>query len=196
MILSPRLLAALSASAALIACAGHDATPGSAAVPEGKGVDSNRVASSAAAPPPVTPPPGAAPKAAVAGPDTAKPRLLSGRSKHDSLTFASAVAFGRRQAAKWPASPAPLPGAILPSHRIIAFYGNPLSKRVGVLGEYPPDVMLAKLDTVVREWQAADPSTPVKPALHYIAAVAQGSAGRDGMWRARMDSARIETVYG
>lgn len=139
----------------------------------------------------------APPHAVVAsGPDTAKPHLRPGRTRHDSLTFASAVAFGRRQAAKWPESPAPLPGAILPSHRIIAFYGNPHSKRMGVLGQYPPDVMLAKLDTVVREWQAADPFTPVKPALHLIAAVAQGSAGRDGMWRARMDSAFIEKVYG
>ena len=196
MILSPRLFAALSAFAALIACAGHDATPGSAAVPEGKGFDSSAVSNAAVEPASVAPRTGAAPQAAVAGPDTMRPRLLPGRSKHDSLTFASAVAFGRRQAAKWPTSPAPLPGSILPSHRIIAFYGNPLSKRMGVLGEYPPDVMLAKLDTVVREWQAADPSTPVKPALHYIAAVAQGSAGKDGMWRARMDSARIETVYG
>ena len=32
--------------------------------------------------------------------------------------------------------------------------------------------------------------------LCLIAAVAQGSAGRDGMWRARMDSAMIEKVYG
>jgi hypothetical protein len=197
MILSLRLLASLSAFAALIACAGHDSLPGSAAVPEGKDVDSSKVASSAAVPASVAARVDAGPQPAIAsGPDTARPRLRSGRSKHDSLTFASAVAFGRRQAARWPAAPAPLPGSILPSHRIIAFYGNPLSKRMGVLGEYPPDVMLAKLDSVVKEWQAADPSTPVKPALHYIAAVAQGSAGKDGMWRARMDSARIETVYG
>jgi hypothetical protein len=67
---------------------------------------------------------------------------------------------------------------------------------MGVLGEYAPDTMLAKLDTVVRAWEKADPSTPVQPALHLIAVVAQGSAGRDGMWRSRMDSALIEKVYG
>jgi hypothetical protein len=106
------------------------------------------------------------------------------------------VAFGRRQEAKWPASPAPLPGSILPGHRIVAFYGNPLSKRMGVLGEYPPETMLAKLDTAVREWERADPDTPVQPALHLIAVVAQGAPGKDGMYRARMDSALIEKVYG
>ena len=89
--------------------------------------------------------------------DTARPKLIAARKKHDSVAFASTVAFGRRQMAKWPESPAPLPGSILPGHRIVAFYGNPLSKRMGVLGEYPGETMLAKLDTVVREWRRADP---------------------------------------
>src|SRR5690242_18191206 len=44
----------------------------------------------------------------------------------------------------WPiTTPSPLPGAILPAKRIVAFYGNPLSKRMGILGELPPDDMLA-----------------------------------------------------
>jgi hypothetical protein len=98
--------------------------------------------------------------------------------------------------AKWPEPPKPLPGSIIPAKRVVAFYGNPLSKRMGVLGEYPPDVMLAKLDSMTRLWQNADPSTPVQPALHLIAVVAQGAPGKDGMYRARMDSASIERVYG
>ncbi|MBL0179693.1 MAG: hypothetical protein IPP98_11285 [Gemmatimonadetes bacterium] len=28
--------------------------------------------------------------------------------------------------------------ALLPKHRIIAYYGNPLSTRMGILGEIPP----------------------------------------------------------
>jgi len=98
--------------------------------------------------------------------------------------------------AKWPALPPALPGSIFPDNRVVAFYGNPLAKRMGVLGEYPVDQMFAKLDTVVQQWQRADPSTPVKPALHLIAVVAQGAPGRDGMYRLRMDSALIEKVYG
>ena len=35
--------------------------------------------------------------------------------------------------------PKPLPGAILPHKRIVAYYGNLLSKRMGILGELPPD---------------------------------------------------------
>jgi hypothetical protein len=93
-------------------------------------------------------------------------------------------------------SPDPLPGAMLPSKRIVAFYGNPLSKRMGILGELPPDEMLAKLDREVAAWNAADPSTPVQPALHLIAVVASDAPGPSGKYRTRMDSAMIERVYG
>ena len=165
-------------------CVAHDTTPGSVPSPNGKTGDS------VASKPVIVPP------AVAAGADTLTPTLARGRTKHDSVAFASTVAFGRRQLAKWPESPTPLPGSILPGKRIVAFYGNPLAKRMGVLGEYPPEVMLTKLDSVVHEWQTADPTTPVQPALHLIAVVAQGAPGRDGMWRSRMDSATIEKVYG
>src|SRR4051812_45325851 len=39
---------------------------------------------------------------------------------------------------KWPVkAPYPLPDAVLPFHRIVAFYGNLYSKRMGILGELP-----------------------------------------------------------
>jgi hypothetical protein len=168
----------------LVSCVADDTRTGSTPLPQSNGTDS------------VTTKPAAVAPQVAAGPDTMTPHLIPRRSKHDSVAFASTVAFGRRQLVKWPVSPTPLPASILPAKRIVAFYGNPLSKRMGVLGEYPPEEMLAKLDTIVREWQEADPTTPVLPALHLIAVVAQGSAGKDGMWRARMDSAMIEKVYG
>jgi hypothetical protein len=88
----------------------------------------------------------------------------------------------------------PRPGAILPHHRIIAYYGNPLSRRMGVMGEYPPDQMLAMLDAEVATWEAADPGTPVKPALHLIAVVARDNPGPDGKYRGRMADTLIERV--
>jgi hypothetical protein len=97
----------------------------------------------------------------------------------------------------WPVKgPDPRPGSILPNKRIVAYYGNPLSKRMGILGEVPPDEMLKRLDREVRAWERADSTTPVVPALHLIAVVAQGSAGRDGMYRARMSDSLVERVYG
>ena len=99
--------------------------------------------------------------------------------------------------ALWPVKgPEPLPGAIFPGRRVIAYYGNPLSTKMGVLGEYPPDDMLQRLDAEVAAWNKADPSTPVMPALHLIAVVAQAGPGKDGRYRLRMDSSVIEKVAG
>lgn len=97
----------------------------------------------------------------------------------------------------WPVPcPAPLPGSILPSRRIVAYYGNPLSKKMGALGEFPKDEMLKRLKGEVAKWQAADPATPVQPALHLIAVVAQGAPGKDGKYRMVMPDKIINQVYG
>ncbi len=88
----------------------------------------------------------------------------------------------------------PNAGAILPFNRVVAYYGNLYSKKMGVLGEYPEDEMLAKLEVEVKKWEAADPGTPVMPALHYIAVVAQGTEGADGKYRFRMPDSEIEKV--
>jgi hypothetical protein len=97
----------------------------------------------------------------------------------------------------WPVNyPQPLPGSILPHKRIIAYYGNPLSKRMGVLGEYPKEEMLRRLKVEVAKWEKADPSHPVQPALHLIAVVAQGQPGQAGKYRMVMPDKIINDVYG
>jgi hypothetical protein len=97
----------------------------------------------------------------------------------------------------WPVKgPNPLPGSILPAKRIVAFYGNPLSKRMGILGEFPPEDMLRKLDAEVAAWTRIDPDHPAQPALHVIVLVADAQPGTSGKYRTRHDSAMIEKVYG
>lgn len=97
-----------------------------------------------------------------------------------------------------PKNPWPVPtlypnaGAVLPFSRIVAYYGNFDSTAMGILGQYPPQEMIQKLESVVSEWQAADPTTPVIPALDYIAVTAQGSPGDDGEYRLRMPADQIE----
>src|SRR5438874_7471061 len=119
---------------------------------------------------------------------------VAGRSKKDSLALVAAIRAGMKDT-RWPVStPAPLPGSILPMKRIVAYYGNPLSKRMGVLGEYPPNEMLARLDKEVAAWSKADPTHPVQPALHLIVVVAQGYPGRDGKYRLRMADTLVEKV--
>lgn len=95
----------------------------------------------------------------------------------------------------WPVKTVyPNDGAILPFKRVVAYYGNLLSKGMGVLGEYPEDEMLAKLDVEVQKWNLADPDTLAIPALHYIAVTAQARAGEEGKYRLRMLDTEIEKV--
>jgi hypothetical protein len=121
---------------------------------------------------------------------------VKGRTKRDSLELVKAVREGMKTPG-WPVkTPPPLPGSILPAHRIVAYYGNPLSKKMGILGELPPDQMLARFDKEIAAWQKADPTHPVQPALHLIAVVAQGAPGRDGKYRLRMTDSLINMVHG
>ncbi|MEO6683952.1 MAG: hypothetical protein ABIN48_14100 [Ginsengibacter sp.] len=95
----------------------------------------------------------------------------------------------------WPVKgPYPLPGAILPFHRIIAYYGNLYSTRMGILGEIPKYEMFAKLKGEVASWQAADSSIPAIPALHYVAVTAQGAPGTGAKHRLRMPNHQIDTI--
>ncbi|MCX5763312.1 MAG: hypothetical protein NTU67_01535 [Gemmatimonadetes bacterium] len=144
-----------------------------------------------------------APKKGTKKQGAGKKSASTGKKSMSSLkppSDADSIAQARQDSildAKWPVKgPEPLPGSILPAKRIIAYYGNPLSKRMGVLGEYEPTEMLKMLDAEVAAWTKADPTTPVQPALHLIAVVAQGAPGKDGKYRLRMDSSLIEKVAG
>jgi hypothetical protein len=136
--------------------------------------------------------------APAAAQDTSKPKpkrgLLGPSSGAKHMAFRDQ---GSDADSLWPVKgPAPLPGSILPSKRIIAFYGNPKSTRMGILGATEPEDMLRKLDAEVAAWNRIDPAHPVQPALHLIVLVADGVPGTSGKYRTRHDSAMIEKVYG
>ncbi|PAW94541.1 hypothetical protein CKK33_13995 [Mucilaginibacter sp. MD40] len=97
---------------------------------------------------------------------------------------------------KWPVknAPYPKPGAILPFYRVVAYYGNMYSKNMGVLGQYEPSVMRDKLKAELKNWEAADPKIPAKPALHYICVTAQADAGSNGLHNLRMPFSQIDKV--
>lgn len=93
---------------------------------------------------------------------------------------------------RWPVKSAlPLPGAILPFHRIVAYYGNLYSKQMGILGEVPPEQMLRLLLHECKKWEKADSLFPVKPALHYIALTAQTTGSRMSL---RMPFHQIDSI--
>ena len=97
----------------------------------------------------------------------------------------------------WPVKgPYPKAGAILPFNRIVSYYGNLYSTRMGILGELPPQQMLNKLMGEVKKWQKADSNIKVIPALHYIAVTAQGSPGKGNTYRLRMPFHQIDSILG
>ncbi len=169
--------------------------------------------SATAAPAPPPKPKVWQPRPVVAPPDTTKEHTLaadttaadsladSASAKRDSVP-ARTRARGPRpfilspaDSAKWPVkAPAPLPGSLLPEHRIIAYYGNPLSTRMGIMGQVPPDSMLPRLEKVAMEWALADRERKVMPALHLIATVAQGKPGSAKKYRLRMTDSLINRV--
>jgi hypothetical protein len=128
---------------------------------------------------------GAAPRKAGAPPAVPARKYKTG----DDPAFAARMGWP-------PSSPPPLAGAILPCRRIVAYYGNPFSKKMGVLGEYPYGEMVRRFHAALAEWNAADPHHPVVPAFQLIAVVAQGSAGSDGRYRLRMPDTLVQKVYG
>ncbi|WP_114778993.1 hypothetical protein [Botryobacter ruber] len=116
-------------------------------------------------------------------------------TKADTVTTENISPEANTSGSEWNyPGPKPLPGAILPQKRIVAFYGNLLSKRMGILGELPPDEMLQKLDSEVAGWEEADPDTPVQPALHAIVVTAQGQPGSGSKYRLRMTDKFIHDV--
>ncbi len=128
-----------------------------------------------------------------------KPRPELDKNQYDQLinTLANnppqATSSTSTQNYLWPPKTAyPLGGALLPFNRIVAYYGNFFSTKMGVLGEYAPAEMLLKLEAETEKWEEADPATPVIPAIHYIVTTAQGLGGAEGLYRLRMPDTEIE----
>lgn len=111
--------------------------------------------------------------------------------KQKTLALANGDTTGR-----WPVKGDvfPLDGAILPFKRIVAYYGNLYSVKMGILGEVPPKELWKKLNSEVAAWTKADSLTPVQPAIHYIAVVASGTPGKDNKYRNRMPAAQIDSA--
>jgi len=79
------------------------------------------------------------------------------------------------QEARWPVKgPEPLPGALLPEHLIVAYYGNPKSQKMGILGQLPAEEMLPRLEAAATDWARADRGRKVLPALNMVVTVVQG----------------------
>src|SRR5262245_1702216 len=70
---------------------------------------------------------------------------------------------------------------ILPRNRVVAYYGAPQDRALGVLATAPLDVVASRLDARAKEYER--PGRPVLPAFELIVTLAQSSPGDDGSHR-------------
>ncbi len=123
----------------------------------------------------------------------AKLRVLAHLPAVEPVSTSTATSTKPAKVPLWPIKTVyPNAGAILPFNRIVSYYGNFYSKQMGILGEFDKDTVLTKMRGEIKKWEAADPTTPVMPAIEYIAVTAQGSAGADGKYRLRMPDSQID----
>lgn len=80
----------------------------------------------------------------------------------------------------------------LKDHRLVAFYGTPKSEDMGILGEYPPEEMMAKLKEQTKAYSEADPERPAVPTIELIATVAQRTPGPDDLYVSKPDTDMID----
>jgi hypothetical protein len=79
---------------------------------------------------------------------------------------------------------------ILPHFRVVAFYGAPEDPELGALGIGTPSHAAARLARVAKPY--ARLGRPVLPALELLAVIANGDAGRDGLYSRRQPAAVID----
>jgi hypothetical protein len=92
-----------------------------------------------------------------------------------------------------PASGAGLPGgarSILPEHRVLAHYGAPQARGLGILGIGTPAQAGARLRRHAAVYERLL-SRPVMPAMELIAVIANAGPGRDGRYRTRQTRAVV-----
>ena len=73
---------------------------------------------------------------------------------------------------------------VFPGRRFVAFYGNPLSSSLGVLGEQGPEAALERLRGVAAQYETG--GVVVVPTFEIIATVASAQAGADNDYSAEM----------
>ncbi len=83
-------------------------------------------------------------------------------------------------------------GGVLTDHRMVSYYGHPLSGAMGVLGQLEPEAMVRELKGQARKYTRLDPDLPAKPTIELIASVAQPVPGPDGLYLTRTEPRLIE----
>jgi len=74
---------------------------------------------------------------------------------------------------------------LLPTSRVVAFYGHPCHPAMGILGQSDKATLLSKLQHQAAAYATGAPDRQVIPALELVAVVAERTPGEDGTYRSR-----------
>ncbi len=86
----------------------------------------------------------------------------------------------------------PSPRSVFDTHQVVAYYGNPYSATMGILGEYKGDELVRRVKAQAAKYQELNPEKTAIPALHLVYAVAQASPGADGTYLTHMPDEMVE----
>jgi hypothetical protein len=91
-----------------------------------------------------------------------------------------------------PSTPTPVPGPALDScgppvtreylaaNQVLAYYGNPYTELMGILGEMPPEQLAARLRTHAATYDSLNGTLGMRPAFHIVYGRATTDPGADG----------------
>ncbi len=71
---------------------------------------------------------------------------------------------------------------ILKDYRLVAYYGQPNSTKMGILGEMEPEALMTKLKEQTQAYSDADPDRPAIPTIELITTIAQREPGPNGKY--------------
>ncbi|TDL32779.1 hypothetical protein E2R51_08890 [Jeotgalibacillus sp. S-D1] len=80
----------------------------------------------------------------------------------------------------------------LKDHRLVAYYGTPLSENMGILGTLEPEEFMKQLKKQAQEYSDADPERPAIPTIELITTMAHRDPGPDGTYVSQLPDEKIE----
>ncbi|MGP4059590.1 hypothetical protein [Halobacillus sp. H74] len=80
----------------------------------------------------------------------------------------------------------------LKDHRLVAYYGTPLSENMGILGTMEPEELMKQLKEQAQAYSNADPKRPAIPTIELITTMAQRDPGPDGTYVSKLSDEKIK----
>lgn len=130
-------------------------------------------------------------------------QILGAEAGATGEQYAAGGQYGGAQADETPERSVPLGEMLLAGgedasdgplgeNRIVAYYGTPLSNRMGILGESEPEAMMEQLTEQAQAYSDTDPEHPAVPMIEFIASIAQRDPGPEGLYVGQTDPEVIE----